>query len=162
MNRGSIALVVALATASIVLAAPASGAGDASRAPAQVSAQRIAQADREPNNWMAHGRTYSEERFSPLDQISDKNVGTLGLAWFAKLDVDHGTEATPIVVDGVMYTTGARSIVYAFDARNGKLSVEIRPQGAGGDARQGLLRHGQPRCRRVGRQGLCRRVSTAG
>ena len=105
----------------------ASGAGSAV-APAQSTSQRIAQADREPGNWMAHGRTWSEQRFSPLDRINDKNVAKLGLAWHAKLDIDHGTEATPIVVDGVMYTTGARSIVYAFDARNGTLKWKYDPK----------------------------------
>ena len=86
------------------------------------------QADREPDNWMTHGRTYSEQRYSPLDKINAGNASTLGLAWFAKLEVDHGTEATPLVIDGVMYTTGARSIVYAFDARNGKLLWKYDPK----------------------------------
>jgi quinohemoprotein ethanol dehydrogenase len=103
-------------------------AAQAPATPARVNAQRLLQADREPNNWMTHGRTYSEQRYSPLGKITDKNVGQLGLAWFAKLDIDHGTEATPLVIDGVMYTTGARSIVYAFDARSGKLLWKFDPQ----------------------------------
>ncbi len=86
-----------------------------------VDGARIAAADREPGNWMSHGRTYDEQRFSPLAKINDRNVGKLGMAWTYKLDVDRGVEATPIVVDGVMYTTGAESIVYALDARSGKL-----------------------------------------
>ena len=112
----------------LALSSPALAANDAPRPPAQVNAQRMAQADREPGNWMTHGRTYTEQRFSPLDRINDKNVTQLGLAWYAKLDVDHGTEATPLVVDGVMYTSGARSIVYAFDARNGKLLWKFDPR----------------------------------
>jgi quinohemoprotein ethanol dehydrogenase len=119
MKIPPIALAVTLAGLLLLAGAPASGAGDAPRVPAQVNAQRLGQADREPGNWMTTGRTYSEQRFSPLDKINDSNVAQLGLAWHAKLDIDHGTEATPLVIDGVMYTTGARSIVYAFDARNG-------------------------------------------
>jgi quinohemoprotein ethanol dehydrogenase len=118
----------ALLAAVLTCAAPAFAASDATRPPAQVTAQRLAQADREPANWMTHGRTYAEQRYSPLAQVNDRNVGELGLAWYAKLDVDHGTEATPLVVDGVMYTTGARSIVYAFDARSGRLLWKYDPQ----------------------------------
>ena len=88
--------------------------------PANVDGARIIAADKEPGNWMSTGRTYDEQRYSPLKQISDQNVGQLGLAWSYKLDLDRGVEATPIVVDGVMYTTGAFSIVYAFDAATGK------------------------------------------
>lgn len=86
-----------------------------------VDGTRIAQVDREPGNWLSHGRTYDEQRFSPLTRINAGNVDQLGLAWTCKLAVDRGVEATPIVVDGVMYTTGAESIVYALDARSGKL-----------------------------------------
>jgi quinohemoprotein ethanol dehydrogenase len=92
-----------------------------------VDGARIEAADREPGNWMSHGRTYSEQRFSPLASINAENVSGLGLAWTYKLDVDRGTEATPIVVDGVMYTTGAFSIVYAFNARSGELLWKFDP-----------------------------------
>ena len=50
--------------------------------PADVDGARIVNADREPGNWMTHGRTYSEQRFSPLKQVNDSNVGQLGLAWY--------------------------------------------------------------------------------
>ena len=96
--------------------------------PANVDGARIIAADKEPGNWMSTGRTYDEQRYSPLKQISDKNVGQLGLAWSYKLDLDRGVEATPIVVDGVMYTTGPFSVVYALDARNGKLIWKYDPQ----------------------------------
>ncbi len=96
--------------------------------PANVDGQRIINADREPGNWMSHGRTYDEQRFSPLTRINDANVSRLGVAWSYKLDIDRGVEATPIVVDGVMYTTGAGSVVYALDARTGKLRWKYDPQ----------------------------------
>ena len=93
-----------------------------------VDQQRIINAEREPGNWMSHGRTYDEQRYSPLRQVNDGNVQRLGLAWTHKLDVDRGVEATPIVVDGVMYTTGAWSIVYALDAASGRLLWKFDPK----------------------------------
>lgn len=104
--------LAAICLSTLALAAPPT--------PGAVDEKRLLNADQEPQNWMAHGRTYDEQRFSPLNQVNDKNVAGLGLAWTQKLDIDRGTEATPIVVDGVMYTTGAFSIVYAFDAASGK------------------------------------------
>jgi quinohemoprotein ethanol dehydrogenase len=128
MTRHKVSLLAAFAAGAVLLSPATVRGAEAPRAAAQVDARRLAQADREPGNWMTHGRTYSEQRYSPLDRINEKNVAQLGLAWHAKLDIDHGTEATPIVVDGVMYTTGARSIVYAFDARNGKLLWKYDPK----------------------------------
>jgi quinohemoprotein ethanol dehydrogenase len=87
--------------------------------PADVSAARIANADREPGNWMSHGRTYGEQRFSPLNDVNDKNVAQLALAWSYDLDTRRGQEATPLVVDGVMYFTTAWSKVVALDAATG-------------------------------------------
>ncbi len=92
-----------------------------------VDAERIIDANREPGNWMTTGRTYDEQRFSPLDQISQANVGHLGLAWHYDLDTNRGQEATPIVVDGVMYTTEAWSKVLALDAGTGKLLWKFDP-----------------------------------
>src|SRR6187431_930147 len=95
---------------------------------ANVDAARIINADSEPGSWMSHGRTYSEQRFSPLDSISKTNVGTLGLGWFADIDTDRGQEATPIVVDGVLYVSTAWSRVKAFDARTGQALWSFDPQ----------------------------------
>lgn len=130
MNPSIITLGIALGLATVT-------AGASSKRPADVDGARIIAADREPGNWMSHGRTYDEQRYSPLARISDANVGRLGLAWSHKLDIDRGTEATPIVVDGVMYTTGAMSIVYALDARNGRLLWKFDPEVPGEKAAQG-------------------------
>ena len=70
--------------------------------------------------WRVHGGTPNEERFSPLRQINRESVKNLGLAWSYQLRTDRGVEATPLVVDGVMYVTGAWSIVYVLDATTGK------------------------------------------
>jgi quinohemoprotein ethanol dehydrogenase len=88
--------------------------------PANVDESRILRADQEPGNWMSHGRTYSEQRFSPLRQINDQNVGQLGLAWYVDLDTRRGQEATPIVVDGVMYFSTAWNKVFAVNAATGE------------------------------------------
>lgn len=87
---------------------------------AAVDTTRLLAADSEPGSWMAHGRTYSEQRFSPLAGITTDNVEKLGLAWSFDLDTQRGVEATSIVVDGVMYMTSAWSIVHALDARTGE------------------------------------------
>ena len=95
---------------------------------ADVDGARIARADEEPGNWMSYGRTYSEQRFSPLKDINDHSVGQLGLAWFYDLDTHRGQEATPIVVDGVMYFTSAWSKVFALNAATGKLLWSYDPK----------------------------------
>lgn len=84
-----------------------------------VSTARLVNADQEPGNWLTHGRTYNEQRFSPLNSINDKNVNQLGLAWYYDLDTHRGQEATPLVVDGRMYFTTAWSKVVALDAATG-------------------------------------------
>jgi quinohemoprotein ethanol dehydrogenase len=81
---------------------------------------RLRGAASEPQNWLMYGRTYREQRFSPLDEINTKTVGKLGLAWSFDTNTDRGLEATPLVIDGIMYTTGSWSVVFALDARTGK------------------------------------------
>jgi quinohemoprotein ethanol dehydrogenase len=99
-----------------------------SGAVAAVDSKRLINADTEPGNWMSYGRTYSEQRFSPLDQINTANVSDLGLAWSFDLATERGVEATSIVVDGVMYATSSWSIVHALDARTGQHLWTFDPQ----------------------------------
>lgn len=115
-------------TAQSPASSTASGSVKVEAAPAAVDATRLAAADAEPGNWMSHGRTYDEQRYSPLKQIHAGNVAELGLAWEYKLDIDRGVEASPIIVDGVMYTTGSFSIVYALDAKTGALLWKYDPK----------------------------------
>jgi PQQ-dependent dehydrogenase (methanol/ethanol family) len=79
-------------------------------------------------DWPLHGNDWGERRYSALDEISRENVGRLGLAWFFDMYTNRGVEATPLVVDGVMYVTGSWSMVYALDARNGALKWFYDPQ----------------------------------
>jgi quinohemoprotein ethanol dehydrogenase len=70
--------------------------------------------------WPSYGLDYSETRFSRLSQLNDKNVKDLGLAWTYNLESKRGVEATPLVVNGVMYVTASWSVVHAIDVRTGK------------------------------------------
>src|SRR5271165_4408494 len=97
--------------------------------PAAVDAARIEAADSEPGSWLSYGRTYDEQRFSPLKRIDAGNVRQLGLAWAYELDTAHrGQESTPLVVDGVMYVTGAWSKVFALSAKTGALLWTYDPK----------------------------------
>src|SRR6266498_4326597 len=60
--------------------------------PADVDGARIIGADREPGNWMSHGRDYGEQRYSPLKEVNEDNVGSLGLAWHYDLDTYRGQD----------------------------------------------------------------------
>jgi quinohemoprotein ethanol dehydrogenase len=95
---------------------------------ADVNDARLRNADQEPGNWMSYGRTYNEQRFSPLKEVTDRNVGQLGLAWHYDLDTRRGQEATPMVVDGVMYFTSAWSKVFALNAATGALLWTYDPK----------------------------------
>jgi quinohemoprotein ethanol dehydrogenase len=105
----------------VVLAAAATVACGPDVVPgANVDTARILAADTEPGSWLTHGRDYKEQRFSPLTSIDASNVGDLGLAWTYELSTNRGAEATPLVIDGVMYLTSSWGLVYALDARNGE------------------------------------------
>jgi len=96
--------------------------------PANVDAARLGKADRDAANWLSYGRTYSEQRFSPLAKITADNASQLGLAWSADLDTNRGQQATPLVIDGVMYVSTAWSMVKAYDAATGKLLWSYDPE----------------------------------
>ncbi|WP_052322039.1 PQQ-dependent dehydrogenase, methanol/ethanol family [Novosphingobium sp. MBES04] len=90
-------------------------------------------------NWASHGLNGGETRFSPLDAITPDNIADLGVAWFADFDTRtlRGVEGTPLVVDGVMYATGAWSKVLALDAVTGRRLWEYDPEVPGSAAREG-------------------------
>ncbi|HEY4214359.1 MAG TPA: PQQ-dependent dehydrogenase, methanol/ethanol family [Steroidobacteraceae bacterium] len=128
----SLAVVVALLAACSSNESPPAAAPAAAPKPAAVDAARIEAADREPGNWMTYGRTYDEQRFSPLNQITADNVGQLKLAWHVDLDAAHrAQESTPVIVDGVMYVTTAWSKVFALDAATGKQVWAFDPMAQG-------------------------------
>ena len=89
--------------------------------PAAIDDQVLVSAKDYPGDWLNHGLDYAETRYSPLDQINAENVDRLGLAWSLELGTKRGIEATPIVVDGIMYASGTWSDVFAIDARDGTM-----------------------------------------
>ena len=96
--------------------------------PAQVDDARLANADSEPQNWMAHGGNQQAHRYSRLEQITPENISRLKPAWYLEFDTYRGQEATPLVVDGVIYVTTAWSKVYAVDAKTGKALWQYDPK----------------------------------
>ena len=91
--------------------------------PGNVDLDRLL-ADADPGQWLALGRTWKADRFAPLTQINDSNVSRVGFAWEAPFRsnrgrVEHGQEATPVMVDGVLYLSGPWGSVLALDARTG-------------------------------------------
>ena len=89
----------------------------ATQTPQTVNQQAIVEPGGE---WLSYGRTYREQRFSPLDNINRDNIGELDLAWSFKFDTARGMEATPIVNNGVIYVSTGWSHVHALDARTGQ------------------------------------------
>jgi quinohemoprotein ethanol dehydrogenase len=114
-HRSATALLVALFHCACIHAEP-------------VTQQRLVDAAQDGANWLSHGRDYDETRFSPLARIDRGNVAQLGLAWSFDMETRRGLEATPLVIDGTMYVSGAWSTVYALDARNGRLLWKFDPQ----------------------------------
>ena len=98
--------------------------------------KRIIEAESEPENWIAHGRTYEEQRFSPLTKINKESVSDLGLAWYKDMGTNRALEATPIVVDGIMFFTSTWSRVYAVEAKTGETLWSFDPEVPGEWARK--------------------------
>jgi quinohemoprotein ethanol dehydrogenase len=79
-------------------------------------------------DWTTHGATSNEQRFSSLSLINEQNIGQLGLLWDRELGSTRGLEATPLVSNGVIYTTGEWSVAYALNARTGEILWTFDPQ----------------------------------
>ncbi len=79
-------------------------------------------------DWANTGNGWEEAHYSPLDQINADNVGELGLAWYADLNTDRGQEATPLVVDGVLFNTEPWNITTAYDAVTGEQLWRYDPE----------------------------------
>lgn len=79
-------------------------------------------------DWPTTGVDYAETRYSRLDQVNAANVKDLGLAWSYNLESTRGVEATPVVVDGIMYVSASWSVVHAIDTRTGNRIWTYDPQ----------------------------------
>ncbi|MFQ6005546.1 MAG: PQQ-dependent dehydrogenase, methanol/ethanol family [Woeseia sp.] len=93
-----------------------------------VTQQRVLAEAAEGENWFLNGGNFRGEHFSPLTQINDRNVLKLGLAWSRDLPAPDGIAATPIVVDGTIYLSAPRSVVFAIDAASGEMRWTYDPE----------------------------------
>jgi alcohol dehydrogenase (cytochrome c) len=87
----------------------------------QVSSQRLLNADKEPQNWLMYSGNYSGLRYSSLDKITPANAGDLELKWIFQANSIQKMEASPLVVDGIMYATQPPNDVVALDAKTGRV-----------------------------------------
>jgi len=113
-NRNVVATL--LTTAALVFTGPALAA--------DVSADRLINADREPQNWLMNHRTYDAQRYSPLDKINKSNVKSLKLAYAVAIggtSINENLQATPLAEDGFLYVVDQWGIVYKIDGRSGDM-----------------------------------------
>src|ERR1700690_2400078 len=87
---------------------------------AQVSFDRILGANKEPQNWLTYSGTTFSQRYSTLNQVTPVNVKNLEQQWVYQVRSLEKFEATPLVVDGVMYTVEAPNTIIALDAASGR------------------------------------------
>ena len=92
-----------------------------SGAAAQVSFDRLLRADEEPENWLTYSGSYKSQRHSQLDQITPANVTDLELRWVLQARSLEVFQATPLVVDGIMYLVEPTNTVVALDAKLGRV-----------------------------------------
>src|SRR3974390_3116853 len=89
---------------------------------ADVTAHRLNNADKEPQNWLMNHRTYDAQRYSPLDRINKNNVKSLKLAYAVAIggtSANENLESTPLAEDGYLYVVDQWGVVYKIDARSG-------------------------------------------
>src|SRR3981189_290969 len=121
--------VVSRLVCTLVLLLPIGATTAAAGAPGNVGASRLAAADSEPQNWYTGGRDQDGSYYSPLTTINASNVKTLGFAWQYDLGLpSRGQEATPVIVDGILYTSGTWGYVYAVDAASGRGGRRYAPK----------------------------------
>ena len=87
--------------------------------PGGLTFDRLRNSAAEPQNWLTYWGDYQGRHYSSLKQIDTVNVGQLQARWSAQLPGQSILEATPLVVDGIMYTSGSPGTVVALDARTG-------------------------------------------
>ena len=132
-TRG-LGMTIALSAIPLLLTGAVNG-GLASVACAQVTPQRLLESAKEPQNWLMYSGDYAGRRYSALDQISTANAASLVPKWAYQTMAGGKFETTPLVVDGVLYGTGADDRAFALDARSGRpiwqyqraLPPDIRP-----------------------------------
>lgn len=133
-KRRSLGMTISAGLTKVLLAGVISG-GLAFAASAQVTPQRLLDSAKEPQNWLMYSGDYAGRRFSALDQVNTANASSLVPKWAYQTMAGGKFETTPLVVDGVLYATGADDRAFALDARSGRpiwqyqraLPPDIRP-----------------------------------
>jgi alcohol dehydrogenase (cytochrome c) len=92
----------------------------------QVAPDRIVKSDAEPHNWLTYSGGYDARRYSLLRQIDPSNVASLDLKWILPNQAFGAWQATPLVVDGIMYLTQRPNDVLAVDAKTGRVFWQYR------------------------------------
>jgi len=91
---------------------------------AEVTPERLANADNEPHNWLMNHRTYDAQRYSPLDKINKSNIANLKLAYAVAIggtSANENLQATPLAEDGYLYVVDQWGVVYKIDGRSGDM-----------------------------------------
>lgn len=125
---GRMAWMLAACLGSAAALAQADPAAQAAAAVQRVDGAFIRANAAKTPDWPTIGVDYAETRYSRLDQINAANVKDLGLAWSYNLESTRGVEATPVVVDGIMYVSASWSVVHAIDTRTGNRIWTYDPQ----------------------------------
>src|SRR6266568_3071861 len=105
---------MALLTSTVLAAGPAVAA--------EVTPDRLVNADKEPQNWLMNHRTYDAQRYSPLGRINKDNVKNLKLAYAVAIggtSANENLQATPLAEDGYLYVVDQWGVVYKIDGRSG-------------------------------------------
>src|SRR5262249_1995779 len=87
---------------------------------AQVGSDRLVKATQEPQNWLTYSGTYAGWRHSQLKQINANNVEHLAMEWVFQTGATGSFQATPLVIDGILYVTAQDNRAFALDARTGR------------------------------------------
>ncbi len=94
----------------------------------KVTSEVLRNAGKDGTEWLSYGRDLAETHFSPLKQINAQNVARLGLAWSFNPEISGSFESTPLVSNGVLFGTGAWSVVFAVDAKTGGYKWRFDPE----------------------------------
>jgi quinohemoprotein ethanol dehydrogenase len=113
---------------SLLLLLSLSSPGHAAGSDGRVDSQRVKAEAETGQNWLINGGSENSDHYSPLRQINRETVERLSLAWSLNIDSPDGLSATPIVVDGIAYFSGAFSRVWAVDVREGRLLWSFEPE----------------------------------
>ena len=91
---------------------------------AEVTSDRLINADKEPQNWLMNHRTYDAQRYSPLDKISKGNVKSLKLAYAVAIggtSINENLQSNPLAEDGYLYVVDQWGVLYKIDGRSGDM-----------------------------------------